>query len=419
MKKSLQERLNASLDKALDPPRKRPKQELDALLDEYDDGQAIGTLRDSASVVVKGIPDTIPDGIPEGIPASIPESIPASIPTSTETANSEQPPQNDLAPGAKKQRRALRTPEEAEQPSSEIFVSVDATHTASEKIVYSHMYRETVSKGRPEGHFGPALLMKLSGIRSRNTVHKALYGLIEKLSVEKVAESHGNPFGPRYRVYGPPEILRRRKAAGMVIDPQTKRITERDGIPEGIPESIPDGIPSAITKNWDTPIPEIGIPTIPNFGILLNKINTMDEDSSAEGSSSNRPGGNDDDEAFAAFVEMMGRTAEEVTGRAPSSAERERWLELAEVLSAELKIAAGRTTVSSVPAFLAEHLRRRLWKKDKRQMEAEAAEQRPADSPKVDASECPDCFGTGMWYPEGFEKGVARCEHKALAKQGD
>ncbi len=45
MKKSLQERLNASLDKALDPPRKRPKQELDALLDEYDDGQAIGAQR--------------------------------------------------------------------------------------------------------------------------------------------------------------------------------------------------------------------------------------------------------------------------------------------------------------------------------------------------------------------------------------
>jgi hypothetical protein len=22
-----------------------------------------------------------------------------------------------------------------------------------------------------------------------------------------------------------------------------------------------------------------------------------------------------------------------------------------------------------------------------------------------------------MWYPEGFEKGVARCEHKALGKQ--
>ncbi len=413
MKKSLQERLNASLDKALDPPRKRPKQELDALLDEYDDGQAIGAPRDSAPENIKGIPVGIPTPIPFTSPAGIPESIPVGIPT----INLEEY-QGQTSPASKKPRRTIKPPEEAEEPTSEVFISVDATHTASEKIIYSHMYRETVSKGRLEGHFGPALLMKLSGIRSRNTVHKALYGLIEKLSVEKIAESAGNPFGPRYRTYGPQEILRRRKAAGMVIDPQTKRIMEQESILSGIPEGIPSGIPSAIAKIWDTPIPESGIAGIPNFGILLNRVNITDEDSAAGGSSSNRPGGNDD-EAFAGFVEVMGKTAEEITGHVPSSAEKERWLELAEVLSAELKIAAGRTTVSNVPAFLAEHLRRRLWKKDKRQMEAEAAQQQPTDSSKIDASQCPDCFGTGMWYPEGFEKGVARCEHKALGKQDD
>jgi hypothetical protein len=98
----------------------------------------------------------------------------------------------------------------------------------------------------------------------------------------------------------------------------------------------------------------------------------------------------------------------------------DRWAELAELLITELKIAAGRTgAVSNVPAFLTEHLRRRLWKKDKRQVEAEAAGRREEQSRKVDASQCPDCFGAGMWYPEGFEKGVARCEHKALGKQGD
>lgn len=399
MKKSLQDRLNASLDKALDPPRKRPKQELDALLDEYDDGQTLSAQ--------KGFAPEISKGIPEGIP----------------TPTLEEQPQDSIS-ASKKARRPIprKTPEEAEEPSSEIFVSVDATHTASEKIIYSHMYRETVSKERSEGHFGPALLMKLSGIRSRNTVHKALYGLVEKLSVEKVAESTGNPFGPRYRVHGPQEILRRRKAAGMVIDPQTKKIMERGSIPVGVPTGIPGGIPeypSGYPKFWDTPIPNFGIVGIPKFGILLNRINNTDVESSAGGSSSNELEKKIDDEAFAGFVGLMRRAAEEVTGHAPTRAERERWLELAEVLSAELRIAAGRTTVSSAPAFLAEHLRRRLWKKDKRQMETEAAQQKPSDSPKLDASQCQDCFGTGMWYPEGFEKGVARCEHKALGKQDD
>ncbi|MBA3241090.1 MAG: hypothetical protein H0T60_07660 [Acidobacteria bacterium] len=95
--------------------------------------------------------------------------------------------------------------------------------------------------------------------------------------------------------------------------------------------------------------------------------------------------------------------------------EAERWTELADILVTELKIAAGRTTVSSIPAFLAEHLRRRLWKKEKRQIDAEGNDSMAATpTRKVDASQCADCFGTGMWYPEGYEKGVARCRHEEL-----
>jgi hypothetical protein len=124
----------------------------------------------------------------------------------------------------------------------------------------------------------------------------------------------------------------------------------------------------------------------------------------------------DDDEAFAEFNAALKKAAKEITGREPSQAEAARWVELAEVLVTELKIAAGRTTVSSIPAFLAEHLRRRLWKKEKRQIDDERSKEQSTTAPKVDASKCPNCFGTGMWYPEGFDKGVARCEHKALLK---
>jgi hypothetical protein len=37
-------------------------------------------------------------------------------------------------------------------------------------------------------------------------------------------------------------------------------------------------------------------------------------------------------------------------------------------------------------------------------------------SKEADASQCPDCHGTGMWYPEGFGKGVAKCRHERLKK---
>jgi hypothetical protein len=124
---------------------------------------------------------------------------------------------------------------------------------------------------------------------------------------------------------------------------------------------------------------------------------------------------NDDDEALAVFTSVIKKAAKEITGKELQPAEAGRWGELAEILVTELKIAAGRTDVSSVPAFFAEHLRRRLWKKEKRQLDAEAAPS-SATTPtqKIDASKCPDCFGTGMWYPEGYEKGVARCRHEKL-----
>jgi hypothetical protein len=123
----------------------------------------------------------------------------------------------------------------------------------------------------------------------------------------------------------------------------------------------------------------------------------------------------DDDEAFAKLLAALRAANREVTGKEPSGSDSDKWAELADLLITELKIAAGRTaTVSSVPAFLTEHLRRRLWKKDRRQVEAEASERKEGQSPKVDASQCPDCFGTGMWYPEGFEKGVAKCGHEKL-----
>jgi hypothetical protein len=81
-----------------------------------------------------------------------------------------------------------------------------------------------------------------------------------------------------------------------------------------------------------------------------------------------------DDEAFAALVEKLGTASREVCGKETSKDDAERWGEVAELLVTELKVAASRTTVTSAPAFLAEHLRRRLRKADARQIEREVGE---------------------------------------------
>jgi hypothetical protein len=88
-----------------------------------------------------------------------------------------------------------------------------------------------------------------------------------------------------------------------------------------------------------------------------------------------------DDEAFAALVEKLRAASREVSGKEPSQADAERWAEVAELLVTELKVAAARTTVTSAPAFLAEHLRRRLRKSDARQIEREVGEANSGKAP--------------------------------------
>lgn len=354
-KKTNEQRLLAeSLSNALEPQKKRGMPR--AVLDQYDEGSE-----------PQGIPAGILSAIPTGIPDSIPEGIPASIPE----------------------------PKPARREKAEPFTYLDATHTASEKAVYSVMYRETISKGTDERNFGPAELLHKTGIRSRNTVHKAIYGLLEKLSIEVVEEARGNPLGRRYRVFKWQEIEERRKAAGIRIDPQSKRTV---GIPMGIPRGIPATIPTAIPSNWDGGIASAGIPSIPKAGIDLNKEEVLKHRS-----------WNDDDEVAAPLLRALKGAVGRKVEPAPLA-------ELFELLAAEFMIAEGRTGMVSNPAaFFLEHMRRRLWKKDKRQLDREEKAEASAPAGKVDASKCPDCFGTGMYYPEGFEKGVTRCTHEQLA----
>jgi hypothetical protein len=126
-----------------------------------------------------------------------------------------------------------------------------------------------------------------------------------------------------------------------------------------------------------------------------------------------------DDEPLAELLAKLQQVSRELTGKELSAAERAKWGELGELLVIELKIAAARTgSVSSVPAFLTEHLRRRLWKKGKAQLERESREVSADSTPQVDTSKCPDCGGSGWWYPEGTDKGVAKCKHSNMEKRG-
>lgn len=68
-----------------------------------------------------------------------------------------------------------------------------------------------------------------------------------------------------------------------------------------------------------------------------------------------------DDEAFAAMLNVFAKMCENANGKIPQKSDVSKWREFAELIQMELEIAAARTgTISNVPAFLTEHLRRRL-----------------------------------------------------------
>lgn len=244
--------------------------------------------------------------------------------------------------------------------------------------------KRTVRRSRPQ-------LLRGAGYGSMGTVERCVDFLVE-VGLLKVRSIVGEAEGNEYEVFTPEEV----GPALLGLPPSTGTTHE--------------------TGSTGSTLKQV-IPVVPETGSTGSTLSSNESDVSGEPKTSFKTEEQKlDDEALAQFAAAMKQAAFDFTGKGLTPADAQRWGELAEVLITELKIAAGRTTVSSVPAFLAEHLRRRLWKKDKRQLDKEGKSEAEARTPaaKVDASKCPDCFGTGMWYPQGFEKGVARCRHEKL-----
>jgi len=115
---------------------------------------------------------------------------------------------------------------EAKRPraTKEELATLGGTHTESEQIVYSIMYRDTISKGKNEGYFSLRKLMKKTGIGSDKTVFNALKGLRNKLSIKMVEHSNNKPIGTLYKIFTPKEIFKLRNDNGIIIDINRKRI---------------------------------------------------------------------------------------------------------------------------------------------------------------------------------------------------
>jgi hypothetical protein len=194
------------------------------------------------------------------------------------------------------------------------------------KQVYDYLYHQTrgaitpkrrVKKSRKE-------ILKGSGLGSMVTVDAAVDHL-KTVALLDVRPAVGSLNGNEYEVFTPEEAATRTPSSTS-----TSSLTQKvDNLvhPESGNTSTTQAVDSV--EVYDTP-------------------KTLSKDLKRE----------IDDDAAHPLIETLRQAERELTGK--SSSNSSQWKELAEVLVAELKIAAGRTSISSVPAFLAEHLRRKL-----------------------------------------------------------
>lgn len=288
-------------------------------------------------------------------------------PISTEPA---EIPANDKTPppvvtGVPEYRSTAVIPQDKfYKKANTVADQIDRTLTPSESKVFEQLIRLSVGFQKEACRVRVSVLMERTGYSSDKTIRAALRSLELKGRIQRLS-ARNSPLGDEYRILA----------------------YSGTGVPEyrGTPVENTAVLGSKITGHLNTSIKD------QNF----------------------------DDEAFAGLVAAFRQTTFALTGKSPTAAEAEKWRELADVLIAELHIAAGRTTISSVPAFMAEHLRRRLWKMDKRQAQAEGRElpdqavKEPSSVPPGQI--CPDCSNSGWWYPDGPDKGVAKCRHAKLS----
>jgi hypothetical protein len=358
MKKADRKLLDESLSKALDPPRKKPRGNLDALLNEYDDHSPIGGV-------------TPPDPTLRGV-----TQHDAPLPT---------------APARDFNKRA-NSLDRVALPAG-IF-------PGSSKKLYDALYIRTRGAVVPKRSLRATKreLSDWSGIRNVKTIdsHLRYFSAIGLVISEW---QRGQNDGSLYEVLLPEET------SGLFVA-RSRGVTPPD--PTLLPVTPPD---------MESP-QNLGSPHLQNLGSPhltdLSNLSTSYGDAKTDLKTKDQ---NTDDEAFAKLVAKLKEATREVTGKDSTLTDADRWQEVADVLVAELRIAAARTTISSVPAFMAEHLRRRLWKIDKKQAQAEGRElpDQPKTTNIVPAGQtCLDCNNTGWWYPNGSDKGVTRCKHANL-----
>lgn len=301
MNKKTKLKLNETLDKALEPPKRKNLSHLDALLSQYDSAEVITSIQ----------------------PHSTPLNPTQPHPTSTTKQKI-----SSIAP-VKDYTRV---------PNSVVRDAVpDRLFKGTSKHTYDALYHRT------RGAIVPVRIIKIrktdlarwAGV-SGNTLLKHLTHL-KTTGLIKIDYELGDNNGSVYEVMIPEEL--------DIPNPTPPHPTSPKKV--GLPP------PKKVELGW------VGY-TIENKGtytVAKTSLNTREKTIDDESATT-----------FTDFARLFEESSEKLTGRKLNPDDREKWLELGKLLIMELEIAAARTdSVSNLPAFLTEHLRRRLFRKQENQ----------------------------------------------------
>lgn len=199
------------------------------------------------------------------------------------------------------------------------------------KAIYDALYLRTLGSINPSRTIQATRkeLMKWSGIKNIKTINTHLKRL-KDLKLIRIKNFVGEHTGSYYEVFLPQEV-----------DPDHTQSSQTKVEPDANQKMDSDQDQKMVWVGMGNLIEKKGTYEIANTSL---KTNTKS-----------------DDEAFVAFNEVFTKACEKVSGKLPNKNQQTKWKELAELLVMELEVAAARTkSVSDVPAFLTEHLRRRL-----------------------------------------------------------
>lgn len=332
MKKSARSQWQENMEQAL-MPRKSRRSNSEMLINEYDDGKSL-----------------YPQDAPSTIPAATntrdaPRNDVVDAPTGQQTYPNDN--NNKPLPSPSSQTKAVIAPERdfnKRANSLERRALPSGLFPGSSKKLYDALYLRT------RGAIQPSLtvkatnrnLMEWTGIRNVKTIRLQIRNLSDSGLVTRY-ECNGDRQGDVYKVRLPEETA---GETASVTPTSTSTSTSTNFDPYQYQKLV-----------WDPYQKLVG----DGRGLLYENKGTYDFPKT-----SYKTNTNDDDDsrsALAILTQVLAQAARDLTGSAPTVAEAERWGEVGRIIVTELKVATGRTgPISSVPAFLAAHLKRRFAK---------------------------------------------------------